>query len=247
MISPSEDAGLNHNAGLHGGLLRDAWQEGSVFPLEFEALDHPLRRKTDSLLGHEGDPHTLMLRLREEMAALEMRFQLQTQQIPAQIAEARKEGALESRLEWEAELEERIVKERASIARACTEFAKERTSYFAAVEGEVVRLALAIATRVLHREAKLDPLLLAGVVRVALDKVAEESGAVLHVPESQVEAWRAMLIADGNATVKVTGEERMEATECTLATSIGHVELGVVVQLEEIEKGFFDLLQQRPM
>jgi len=247
MISPSEHAGLNHNAGLPGDLFRDAWRDGSVLPLEFEAIDHPLRRKTDSLLSHEGDSHIAMLRLREEMAALEMRFQLQTQQIPDQIAEARKEGAIQSRLEWEAELEERIAKERALILRTCNEFAKERSSYFAAVEGEVVRLALAIATRVLHREAKLDPLLLAGVVRVALDKVAEESGAVLHVPEAQAEAWRAMLMAEGNAAVKVTGEERMEATECVLETSIGRVELGVAVQLEEIEKGFFDLLQQRPM
>ena len=247
MISPSEDAGLNQNAGLPGSFLRDAWREGSVFPLEFEAIDHPLRRKTDFPLANESDPHIPMLRLREELEALELRFELQTQQIPTQIAEAWKEAALEAKLECNVEMEERIAEERALIARVCSEFAQERTSYFATVEGEVVRLALAIATRVLHREAKLDPLLLAGVVRVALDKVAEESGAVLHVPEAQAEAWRAMLLTEGNATVKVAGEERMEATECTLTTNIGHVELGVVVQLEEIEKGFFDLLQQRPM
>jgi flagellar assembly protein FliH len=247
MISPSEEAGLNHSAGLSVDLLRDAWREGSVFPLEFEALDRPLRHKAGSLEDYEGDSHALLLRAREEMEALEMRFQLQTQQLPVQVAEARREGALEARLEWKTELEERIAKERALIALACNEFAKERRNYFAAVEGEVIRLALAIATRVLHREAKLDPLLLAGVVRVALDKVAEESGAVLHVPEAQAEAWRTMLSAEGRSMVKVAGEEGMEATECRLATSIGHVELGVAVQLEEIEKGFFDLLQQRPM
>ena len=38
----------------------------------------------------------------------------------------------------------------------------------------------------------------------------------------------------------------MKAGECVLETSVGKVELGVSAQLEEIEKGFFDLLQQRP-
>ena len=37
------------------------------------------------------------------------------------------------------------------------EFRRERSRYFAGVEAEVVKLALAIAARVLHREAKLDP------------------------------------------------------------------------------------------
>ena len=35
--------------------------------------------------------------------------------------------------------------------------------------------------------------------------------------------------------------------ECVMETSVGRVELGVAVQLEEIEKGFFDLLQKRPV
>ena len=41
-------------------------------------------------------------------------------------------------------------------------FAESVLRYFAGVEAEVVKLALAIAARVLHREAKLDPLLLTG-------------------------------------------------------------------------------------
>jgi flagellar assembly protein FliH len=31
-----------------------------------------------------------------------------------------------------------------------------------------------------------------------------------------------------------------------LDTNVGRVELGVSAQLEEIERGFFDLMQQRP-
>ena len=55
-----------------------------------------------------------------------------------------------------------------------------------------------------------------------------------------------MLTAETNATVEIVGEERMERNECMLETSVGRVELGVAVQLAEIEKGFFDLMQLRP-
>ncbi len=102
-----------------------------------------------------------------------------------------------------------------------TEFRRERTKYFAEVEAEVVKLALAIAARVLHREAKFDPLLLTGVVRVALEKVAEDSAAVLRVPEAQVESGEKCLAEDAVARVQIVGDERLGAGECVLETNVG--------------------------
>ncbi len=54
----------------------------------------------------------------------------------------------------------------------------------------MVRLALAIARKVLHREAQLDPLLLAGVVRVALDQMQAGSRVVLRTSTDAAEPWR---------------------------------------------------------
>jgi flagellar assembly protein FliH len=176
----------------------------------------------------------------DEVAGMDLRLELQ-----AQVEAVRREARAEAREEWEEELEERVALERAQVLRACEDFGRERARYFAGVEAEVVKLALAIAARVLHREAKLDPLLLAGVVRVALDKVAEDSAVVLRVPAAAVEIWRGVF-ESGAAGVNLLGDERMEAGECLLETSVGRVELGVSAQLEEIERGFFDLLQQRP-
>jgi flagellar assembly protein FliH len=159
---------------------------------------------------------------------------------------ARYEARAEARLEWEQELEDRIVGERKVVLKACEEFVRERTRYFAGVEAEVVKLALAIAARVLHREAKLDPLLLTGVVRVALEKVAEDSAMVLRVPVGAIEMWRKAFVTSPESSLQVVGDERLSAGECVLDTSVGRVELGVSAQLEEIERGFFDLMQQRP-
>jgi flagellar assembly protein FliH len=164
-----------------------------------------------------------------------------------QIEAARREARTEARREWEAELEEKIATERVGVLRSCEQFGRERVKYFASVEGEVVTLALAIAARVLHREAKLDPLLLSAAVRVALEKVAEDSATMLRVPAAEVELWRDVFSAQASeSSVQVVGDERLGAGECVLDTSVGKVELGVSAQLSEIERGFFDLLQQRP-
>ena len=134
------------------------------------------------------------------------------------------------------------------VGAALRSFAAEREAYFARVEHEVVKLALAIAARILHREAQLDPLLLAGVARVALGQLGETTGVRLRCPVAQVERWREMLrLLPGPATApEVSGDAEMAAGECVLEARIGTVDLGVRAQLEEIERGFFDLLEQRP-
>jgi flagellar assembly protein FliH len=179
----------------------------------------------------------------DEKALAEIRLKAQALEVETRIESARRESRAMAREEWEAELEERVAAEQTRVARVCEEFARERSKYFADVEAEVVRLALAIAARVLHREAKLDPLLLAGVVRVALEKVKEESATVLRVPASEVEMWKGLALS---GAMEVMADERMNTGDCAMETSVGKVELGVGAQLKEIEEGFFDLLQQRP-
>ena len=51
-------------------------------------------------------------------------------------------------------------------------FTQERDHFLQKVEHEVVKLALAIAARILRREAQMDPLLLSGAVRVALGQLS---------------------------------------------------------------------------
>jgi flagellar assembly protein FliH len=210
-----------------------------VSRLEFLPLGQP------EVVAEVATEETEVL-LKEEVAALDGRLRLQAEEISAQVELARSEARTEARLEWKQELEEGILAERKAVSTACDEFVRERARYFAGVEAEVVKLALAIAARVLHREAKLDPLLLTGVVRVALEKVAEDSATVLRVPVGATEMWREVFSMGPESSLQVVGDERLSAGECVLDTNVGRVELGVAAQLEEIERGFFDLLQQRP-
>jgi flagellar assembly protein FliH len=46
--------------------------------------------------------------------------------------------------------------------------------------------------------------------------------------------------------VDVKPNPALGANQCVLETELGTTELGIETQLKEIEKGFFDLLAQRP-
>jgi flagellar biosynthesis/type III secretory pathway protein FliH len=158
------------------------------------------------------------------------------------------QGRSQARTEMEAELSLSVAQERRRLADSLDHFRGVKDRYFVEVEQEVVRLALAIAARVLHREAQLDPLLLTGVVRVALEKMADRSSVVLRVTGADVAAWEdALHSTEASERPRVVEDARLERGECVLETKMGTVELGVRVQLEEIEKGFFDLLNHRPV
>ncbi len=242
MISPSENAeaktaGRGAVVRMPVMLLGGGGRE--VSRLEFFPLGQP-----EIVAEVEVDGAEVLLK--EEVAALDGRLRSQAEQMSVDMEMARNEARAEARLEWEQELDDRIIGERRAVLKACEEFVRERARYFAGVEAEVVKLALAIAARVLHREAKLDPLLLTGVVRVALEKVAEDSVTVLRVPVGATEMWREVFAASPESSLQVVEDERLSAGECVLDTNVGRVELGVSAQLEEIERGFFDLMQQRP-
>jgi flagellar assembly protein FliH len=240
---PRMRGGLAHD--LVHELIPDARKKRNVSRLEFHTIDpigtDPVQ-DADTLVVLNAQAESI----EEQIAAMERQLTLQEQEAGARIEAAQRAAKIESRQEWEEELEERVATERARVAHACEEFGRERARYFTDVEGEVVKLALAIAARVLHRETNLDPLLLTAAVRLALEKVADNSAMELHVPVAEVERWREAMAVEAESRVQFVGDERLSAGECILETSVGRVELGVKAQLEEIEKGFFDLLQQRP-
>jgi flagellar assembly protein FliH len=121
-------------------------------------------------------------------------------------------------------------------------FAEERDRYLHAVEHEVVELALAVAARILRREAQMDPLLLTGAVRVALGQLSKTTKVRLRVPAAELELWAEAIALVPNLAVKPTvlaGEE-MRLGDCVIETELGSVDLGIRAQLGEIERGFFD-------
>ncbi|MGB9031610.1 MAG: FliH/SctL family protein [Acidobacteriaceae bacterium] len=131
----------------------------------------------------------------------------------------------------------------AELSAAIGEFRGHADEYLARVEHEVVRLALAVAERVLRREAQMDPLVLSGAVRVALGQLAESTKVRLRIPAAHEEMWADMvrLIPELPLRPEVWPDQEMQTCEAILETRLGTVDLGVRTQLREIERSFFDL------
>jgi len=136
---------------------------------------------------------------------------------------------------------------RDALGESLQEFYDARDTYLAQVEQEVVRLSLGIATRILHREAQMDPLLLSGAVRVALGQLADTTEVRLRIPADEFELWSEMvrLMPSLPLRPQLVADTLLGPAECTLETHLGSVDLGVKAQLAEIERGFFDLLEHR--
>jgi len=166
----------------------------------------------------------------------------------AREAAAREAGRQEGEAKARTAFDLHLAEIRENVRSAVSNFAQERARYFEHVETEVVKLALSIARKVLHREAQLDPLLLAGMVRVALGKIESSMKVVVRVSPRQVSECRTYFAQhmDPAEMPEVVEDSHLPTDHCTLETAVGTTELGMEVQLKEIEQGLFDLLQQRP-
>jgi flagellar assembly protein FliH len=182
--------------------------------------------------GESADPHQASASFDERLAEESRR-----------AFEAGRAGAFDEQRKMlaaaQTEAGEREKHHRAALLES---FQAERDRYLQQAEHEVVRLALAIAARILRREAQMDPLLLTGAVRVALGQLSASTEVLLRVPATDLALWTEAIALLPNLPVKptVTGEDALRLGECLLETKLGNVDLGIRSQLGEIERGFFD-------
>lgn len=169
------------------------------------------------------------------------------EEMEARVKQARGEALAEAEQRLRNGYEDRLASLSAQVNRALEHFSQERRSYFARVETEVVRLALSIAARILHREAQVDPMLVAALVRIAIEKMRDGSSVKVRVAPGNSAHWRTNLGKTINGSdVEIVEDQQLGPQECILETKQGSADYSMEAQLKEIERGFFDLLAHRP-
>jgi flagellar assembly protein FliH len=170
--------------------------------------------------------------------------QMSKDEVDEKIMLAKAEGAFQARQEYEQKLEAA----RAPIAATLKAFEAERAEYYARVESEVVQLALAIAAKILHREAQVDPMLVATLVRMAMEKMCDGSSVTVKVGLGNGKRWKEFFDRQsGSARFEVVEDAGLSDKDCVLETELGSTNFGLEAQLKEVEQGFFDLLALRPV
>jgi len=158
------------------------------------------------------------------------------------------QGARDGEARAAAGFQAELMKVREAVGKALEEFKAQRESYFSRIEPEVVQLALAITRKILHREAQMDPLLLTGMVHVALEKLDSGTRVRMRVHPGDIHSWNECFaqVDAGSRVPELVGDATLQHGECAIETEIGSTIVSLDIQLKEIEQGFFDLLEQRP-
>ncbi len=170
------------------------------------------------------------------------------QEVKELLTVARAEAVAQTEARLKAEYEVRSAAEADKVLKALEHFQVERKEYFSRVESDVVQLALSIAAKILHREAQVDPMLVAALVRVAIDKLHDGSSVSVRVAPTEAGKWRAFLAHPLNgSTVEIIEDAHLSPADCVLETELGSANFSIDAQMKEVEQGFFDLLAQRPV
>jgi len=170
------------------------------------------------------------------------------QEVKDLMSAARVEAVAQTEARLKMEYEARSIGETDKIRQALELFQVERKEYFSRVESDVVQLALAISAKILHREAQVDPMLVAALVRVAIDKLHDGSSVSVRVSPTEAQKWRAFLANPLNgSTIEIVEDAHLGPMDCILETELGSANFSIEAQMKEVEQGFFDLLAQRPV
>jgi flagellar assembly protein FliH len=138
--------------------------------------------------------------------------------------------------------------ERQPVRAMVSKFMAQLEEYFARAEAEIVQLSLAIAAKILHREAQVDPMLVATLVRMAVEKMREGSSVTIRVGVGEVSRWEQYFTGQAREVkVQVVGDGQLSDHDCMVETELGMANFGLDTQLKEVEQGFFDLMALRPV
>jgi flagellar assembly protein FliH len=169
-------------------------------------------------------------------------------ELSERIKHERADAIAQSEQKLRLDYEQKLLAARAAVGTAISGFEAQRSEYFARIEAEIVQLALAIAAKILHRESQVDPMLVATLVRMAVDKMREGSRVTIRVAPGRVAQWKAYFVSHSTlAQTEVVEDAALSEQDCLLETELGTTNFGLATQLKEVEQGFFDLLALRPV
>ena len=154
------------------------------------------------------------------------------------------------RTEGEAAANERATREIASITAKAAESAQAllaaRRDMRRELEEDLVRLSVAVARRILHRELSVDPEALGGIVRAVLDRLdAREVHRIRVSPADAAPLEKRLGEWSLPVRVEIQKDPALERGAIVVDIARGVVDASVGVQLDEIERGFADLVRRQ--
>jgi flagellar assembly protein FliH len=112
-------------------------------------------------------------------------------------------------------------------------------------EEDLVRLAVAIAQRILHRQLSVDPDAITGIIKAGFEKLKRQEICRVRVHPAHQAALCSLLPAGGARQTEVLADPSLQLGGVVFETSRGDLEASVDTQLREIERGLTDRLRSQ--
>lgn len=222
-------------------LLRDACSIGEAQPVTWRSLKgaqvvNPDLSQAPSGPGDHG-AHVVVQqqhRIHQLEAELEQRTAHAHQQ---GYSEGQSSGAQQASRQLEPVL--------ARMARAVEELQGLRRRTRAEAEEDAVRLAIAVARKILHREFALDPDALLGLMKAAMQRIDSRELNRVRFHPADIPALERHLQALGMpAKLEIVADSSLERGSAIFETVRGNLDASISTQLHEIESGFIDLVRR---
>jgi flagellar assembly protein FliH len=182
--------------------------------------------------GEDGDRLQLLARIAELETAAERGIR------DAREA-AFREGEAAGRNQAAAQIQPLLDK----LARSLHEVAELRPKLRLEAESDLLQLALAIARKVLHRELSTDPEALAGLVKVALEKIRLRDIVRVRInPQYHAPVAQLLSRLSPGTSIELLPDAKLELGGLVVETTRGEWDGSVATQLKEIERGLADRL-----
>jgi flagellar assembly protein FliH len=130
------------------------------------------------------------------------------------------------------------------LSRSLADLATVRSRVRKTAESDLLKLAIAVARRVIHRELTLDPGSIEGLIRVALEKLESRELCRVRVHPDQEPVIRGLLARFSAAPVELIPDPALQCGDVLFETAHGTLDGSIEAQLQEIERGFADRLQR---
>lgn len=124
------------------------------------------------------------------------------------------------------------------------ELGKLKPVLYAQAEHEVVKLALEVAKKVVHREVQIDREIIQTLVRVALTHVTAKSAVTVHLNPADYSFMlehRASLMRSGDSEREMVllADKSIDRGGCLIETECGDIDARIEAEFDEVERTFF--------
>ncbi|MCX6613612.1 MAG: FliH/SctL family protein [Acidobacteria bacterium] len=132
------------------------------------------------------------------------------------------------------------------MAKSIEDIATVKQRYLADSEDQLVRLAVAIARRILYREIQVDTEALFGLIHAATQRSElRELNRILLNPKDHQALLPHLERLQLPPRVEILSDNALERGALLLESTSGVLDASIQAQLDEVERGFIDLLGRR--